>query len=268
MLEKIAAVKQREVKELHRRLNKDEIIPRKQGFAPISIFRENGPGIRIIAEVKKASPSKGVLCSSFNHCQLARIYETGGAAAISVITDVEFFQGSPAYLADVRNTTEMPLLRKDFIIDEIQLYETVSLGADMVLLIAAMHNYEVLLQLCEKSRRLGLHPLLEIHDRSELEMARDLPVGMVGVNNRNLQDFSVDLKNSLEMAEYLPPDCIKVSESGIHLPEHLALLEKAGFDAVLVGESLVKSDNAAAKLKQFVDYRVTCAHSHMRGVEG
>lgn len=234
-------------------------MPRRESFDPKSIFSANNPGIKIIAEVKKASPSKGLLCSSFDHCQLARSYAAGGAAAVSVITDVEFFQGSPSYLMDIRNTTEIPLLRKDFILDEIQLYETVCMGADMVLLIAALHEYDALLQLTEKCKNLGLQALLEVHDNSELDMVRDLPVGMVGVNNRNLKSFRVDINTSLNLAQNLPSDCIKVSESGIHQPEHLILLEEAGFNAVLVGESLVKSDNPGAKLAELLNYQTISA---------
>ncbi|KUG03019.1 indole-3-glycerol phosphate synthase [hydrocarbon metagenome] len=253
MLNRIATAKQLEVLRLKSAVDKDTLMIKSKKFDLFSVFK-NDSRLEIIAELKKASPIKGVICRSFDHLEIARKYEQNGAAAVSVISDSKFFDGKTDYLREVREEIEIPILRKDFIIDQIQLYETLSLGADMVLLIAALHDYQDLLYLCEKSLEIGLEPLVEIHDAGEARVALDLPVHMIGVNNRNLQDFTVDIKRSIELVNLIPDSFIKVSESGIRTSEDLALLETHGFDAVLIGEALVSDPCPGHKLKELLQY--------------
>lgn len=177
-------VKQQEVQELKNRIIIDDIIPGRQPLNVEKTFR-NFNSIAVIAEVKKASPVKGILAHELDVLHLADCYRQNGATAISYITDSKFFRGQKELLPRVKESSGLPILRKDFIIDELQLYETVLLQADIVLLIAALHDYPRLLALMEKSRELGIEVLLEVHDREELHKAIDLPVKMLGVNNRN-----------------------------------------------------------------------------------
>lgn len=255
MLKRIVEAKIAEVKDLRTSLVLDQIKPRIKNGDPLAVFKQERPHVKVIAEIKKASPSKGLLCEDFKPRELAAQYARNGAAAISVITDQQFFQGSGEYLTVVKEEVELPVLRKDFVIDEIQLYETLRLGADLVLVIAALHDYRSLLTLSEKSQQLGLEVLLEVHDGEELETALDLPVSMIGINNRNLQDFTVDIKTSLKLAEIIPDSFIKISESGIKSARDMALLEAYGFDAALVGESLVSSPEPGEKLRELAFYR-------------
>ncbi len=253
MLERIAAQKRLEVDQLKASLNLTGLLPPKESINPRSILTHSRR-VSVIAEIKKASPVKGVLCADFDPVGLAAAYADNGAAVLSVITDNKFFQGSPALIQDIRPQAELPVLRKDFIIDELQLYETVLLGADMVLLIAALHDYSALLRLSLKCKELGIEPLLEVHDREELKKVLDLPVQIIGVNNRNLKDFTVDITTSLELADYIPDSLIKVSESGINKPADMQRLAAWGFNAALIGEALVSSPNPGAKLKELVNY--------------
>jgi indole-3-glycerol phosphate synthase len=250
MLERIIRVKQQEVQELKNRLTVDGIIPCRHPLDVEKIFKNDCKSMAVIAEIKKASPVKGVLADELDILQLAGCYRENGATAISYITDSHFFQGHPELLSQVKEISELPILRKDFIIDEIQLYETVLLQADMVLLIAALNDYPRLLALSEKSRELGIEVLLEVHDREELQKAKDLPIKMLGVNNRNLKDFSVDIHRSLELAGHIPPSFIKVSESGIKTRGDILLLKEHGYNAVLIGEALVTAPDPGEKLRE------------------
>ena len=252
MLEQIIRVKQQEVQELKNRLNVDDITPCPYPLDVEKVFRRDFKNMAIIAEVKKASPVKGILVDELDVLQLAHRYRENGATAISYITDSQFFHGQKECLPRVKEISGLPVLRKDFIIDEIQLYETVLLQADMVLLIAALHDYSELLSLSEKSRELGIEVLLEVHDREELQKAKDLPVKMLGVNNRNLKDFKVDIGQSLELAEHIPPSFIKVSESGIKTREDIKLLKGYGYNVVLVGEALITAPDPGEKLRELL----------------
>ena len=251
MLDSIVAQKHKEIATLK---DKYTAMPFKgsSSFNPLILKEEP---VSIIAEVKKASPSRGVLCDDFNPVNLATSYEQNGAALVSVITDEKFFNGSPQTLVEVKAVVSLPVLRKDFILHTSQLYQTNELGADAVLLIAALHNYDSLLQLVETCNLLGLHPLLEIHDKNELALIRDLPIQMVGINNRNLKDFAVDLRTSLKLVEYLSDNYVKISESGISNAEQVNLLSRAGFDALLIGEGLVTSANPGNKLRELLKSR-------------
>ena len=255
MLEQIVRVKQQEVQELKNRLIVDDITPCPYPLDVEKVFRNDYNNMAIIAEIKKASPVKGMLADELDVLQLSSCYRKNGATAISYITDSQFFQGQKECLPRVKEISGLPVLRKEFIIDEIQLYETVLLRADMVLLIAVMHDYPKLLALSEKSRELGLQVLLEVHDREELQKAKDLPIKIMGVNNRNLKDFSVDIHRSLELAEHIPLSFIKVSESGIKTREDILLLKEHGYNAVLVGEALVTAPDPGEKLQELLGHR-------------
>lgn len=254
MLKNILAHKYEEVRQLREKLDPGQTAPR-QPHPDLPEALRRGERLKIIAEVKKASPSRGLLCEDFDPLRLARLYQQNGAAAISVLSDVRFFQGSPRHVQAVKEAVTVPVLRKDFIVDEIQLYETLNLGADLVLLIAGVLDYSQLLALTEKARELGLELLLETHSLQEVKMAGDLPVKLVGINNRNLSSFSVNLGTSLDLAGHLPAGVVKVSESGIKSPRDLKLLEEHGFDAVLLGESLVTAESPGLKLRELLSYQ-------------
>ncbi len=254
MLEQIVAQKKIEVNTLRASLNVDNLVSKINKIDPKAVFASNIRRVAVIAEIKKASPVKGVLCEEFDPFGLARTYTENGAAVLSVITDCKFFQGSPAFIQQIRPYVELPILRKDFIIDELQIYETLMLGANMVLLIAVLHDYYELLNLTEKCQELGLEPLVEVHNRQELKKVLDLPIQIIGVNNRNLTDFTVDIKTSLELGEYIPESFIKVSESGIKSSVDMQTLEVHGFKAALIGEALVSSADPGGKLRELVNY--------------
>ncbi|QGU00092.1 Indole-3-glycerol phosphate synthase [Candidatus Syntrophocurvum alkaliphilum] len=255
MLDSIINIKREEIKLLKKELKIEKYFPGLDNRKFLdSLKRENGV-ISVIAEVKKASPVKGVLCNQFDPVELADIYEKNGATAISVITDNKYFLGEKEYLSLVKKTVDVPILRKDFIIDELQLYETAVLGADAVLLISRILDYNVLLNLVEKCFKLGVEPFVEVHDRADINKCLDTPVKVIGINNRNLKDFTVSIDSTLELIEYIPNSIVKVSESGIKSQRDLVLLEKAGVNAVLVGESIVVADNIPAKVKELAYYR-------------
>lgn len=253
MLERIARAKRREVELLKQSFEGDLSILTRHQVEPRPLLKAE-KRLQVIAEVKKASPVKGVLGTFSEPGQLAGLYEEAGAAAVSVITDREFFHGSKDYIKAVLDATSLPVLRKDFILDEIQLLETCRLGAQMVLLIAALHSYDSLLALCEKAQALGLEPLLEIHDGNELDLIKDLPVRLVGVNNRNLKTFEVNLDTSLRLVEQMDDALFKISESGIKTRQDMAALEAGGFQAVLIGEALVTAPHPGDKLKELLTY--------------
>ena len=203
----------------------------------------------IIAEIKKASPSKGVLSADFDPARMARSYARGGAAAMSVLTDVTFFQGSLADLDLARSAAPMPVLRKDFTVAASQVLEAAAYGADAILLIAAILSEREIREYREAAARYRLSALVEVHNRSELERALGAGADIVGVNNRDLTTFDVTLETSLRLAEHIPDSVVRVSESGIHGPGDVARLRDAGFHAFLVGEHLMRSGDPEAALK-------------------
>lgn len=196
----------------------------------------------IIAELKRKSPSKGWLHKNLNFEATAKAYEKAGAAALSVLTDEDFFGGQLAYLQQVKAEVKVPLLRKDFIIDEYQLYQAKAFGADIVLLIAAALSVEVTKNLSIKAKQLGLEILLEVHNEKELTHINEY-VDFVGVNNRNLSTFEVSIETSLKLANKIPKDFIRVSESGITKGEEIKQLKDAGYELFLIGEHFMKSEN-------------------------
>lgn len=204
----------------------------------------------IIAEVKKASPSKGVLRPDFDPARIARAYARGGAAALSVLTDQSFFQGSLADLEKARDAVSLPVLRKDFTIAETQILEAAAHGADAILLIAAILTERELRDFRESAARLSMAALVEVHNLRELEAAIASGAEIVGVNNRDLTTFEVTLETSLRLAERMPAGILRVSESGIHTARDIATLRDAGYTAFLVGERLMKSDDPEAALAE------------------
>lgn len=203
----------------------------------------------VIAEIKKASPSKGLLCHHFDPLATAKAYAAGGAAALSVLTDREFFQGNLADLETARGAVDIPVLRKDFTIDEVHVIEAAAHGADAILLIAAVLDEAAMRRFRELAARFGMAALVEVHDVSDLDAALGSGAEIVGVNNRDLRTFEVRLETSLRLVEKIPASVIKVAESGIHNAEDVRRLRGAGFDAFLVGEHLMKSEDPAAALR-------------------
>lgn len=210
------------------------------------------PGLSVIAELKQASPSKGLIAPDFERIFLdkARQYEEGGAAAISCLTEPKFFLGSDEYLRKVRAAVALPILRKDFTIDEYQIYEAKCLGADAVLLICSLLSEAQLAEYLCQAHEIGLSALVEAHDADEVGAAIAAGAGIIGVNNRNLKDFSVNPLNSLRLREQIPADKIFVAESGIAKASDCAGLKAAGVQAVLVGEALMRSADPAAMLRE------------------
>ena len=205
--------------------------------------------INIISELKKASPSRGVIREEYAPAALAASLEEAGAAALSVLTEEDFFSGSLSDLKEASRVTKIPILRKDFIVDPWQVWETRAAGADSFLLIAAVLNDADLRDLLELGRTLKMEPLVEVHSREELDRVLDAGARIIGVNNRDLRDFQVHLETSLSLAEAIPEECIAVSESGLRTYGDLARLQRAGFNAFLIGEHVMQSADPAAALR-------------------
>ena len=205
--------------------------------------------IAFICEVKKASPSKGVISHDFPYMQIAKDYVAGGAAAISVLTEPEFFLGGDEYLRDISNAVTIPTLRKDFIIDAYQIYEAKVLGASAILLIAEILEEENIREYINIAHKLGLSALVESHSLSQMEKAIAAGARVIGVNNRNLETFEVDMNTSINLRKKAPPELIFVSESGISNPEDIAILRDNNVNAVLIGEILMRSANRVETLK-------------------
>ena len=212
---------------------------------------QGGPAI--IAELKKASPSKGLIRAAFRPAELARELEQAGAAALSVLTDEEFFQGSLEDLQQASSATALPCLRKDFIVDELQILEARAYRADAILLIAAALKQQELAAFARSARAHGLDVLCEVHDEEELQRALDAGCDLIGVNSRDLRTFKVDLATAFRLAEKVPAGCVRVAESGIHSGADLARLRAAGYDAFLIGESLMRAEQPGALVQQFME---------------
>jgi indole-3-glycerol phosphate synthase len=252
ILDKIAVQKTEEVAKAKR-------ITPLQAFweiAPLPVrdfaqsLRANKPAI--IAEIKKASPSKGIIREDFDVAEIAAVYEENGAACLSVLTDVHFFQGDAKYLAIAKNNSSLPVLRKDFIIDEYQLHESRALGADCILLIAAMLDDHQLHDYCQLAHELKMAVLVESHTLKELERALTLPTPLMGINNRSLHTFITDLHCSLELNKQIPPDRITISESGINTPQDIELLQAHGINSFLIGECLMRAENIGLMLQSLI----------------
>jgi indole-3-glycerol phosphate synthase len=206
--------------------------------------------ISFICECKKASPSKGVIAEEFPYLQIARDYEKAGADAISVLTEPKWFLGKDEYLTEIKSEVNIPLLRKDFVVDEYMIYEARTLGAGAVLLICSILSKNQLKEYKDIAESLGLSALVETHNEDEIEMALDCGAAIIGVNNRNLKDFTVDMDNARRLRKLIPAECIYVSESGIKTREDVKLMEDIGADAVLVGETLMRAADKKAMLEE------------------
>ena len=202
----------------------------------------------VIAEVKKASPSKGVIRRDFDPAAIARSYAANGAACLSVLTDEKYFQGADQYLESARAAVDIPALRKDFVIDEYQLHEARALGADCVLLIVSALDIMQLTVLHQSAQNLGLDVLLEVHDRTELEAALSLGPSLIGINNRNLKTFETTLETTFSLLEHIPDDVLVVTESGIHDRDDVARMLEHNVRAFLVGEAFMRADDPGAEL--------------------
>ncbi|RZA22011.1 MAG: indole-3-glycerol phosphate synthase TrpC [Lysobacteraceae bacterium] len=256
VLKRILARKQEEVAERRTRVPLAELQARIAGAAPVRGFAEavatrvaRGEAA-VIAEVKKASPSKGVIRADFDPAAIARSYEAGGAACLSVLTDIDFFQGADEYLVAARNACALPVLRKDFVVDAYQLHEARALGADCVLLIAAALDDGQLAEFAFTADQLGLDVLVEVHDLDELERALPVPARLLGINNRNLRSFEVSLHNTLDLKAAVPADRVLVTESGILARGDVALMREAGVHAFLVGEAFMRQPDPGIALRE------------------
>lgn len=258
VLSEILQVKAGEVAARSARLPLRELSSRVSDLPPCRNFHEalrariDAGGAAVIAEIKRASPSAGVICEDFEPATIARQYKNGGAACLSVLTDREFFQGSESDLRQARAACELPVLRKDFILDAWQVYETRAIGADALLLIVAALGDAALAELSALGFELGLSVLVEVHNREELERALVIPGHLLGVNNRDLHRFETRLETSLELAPDVSDHRLVVAESGIHTPADIRRLQAGGINAFLVGESLMRAPDPGAALQELV----------------
>jgi len=252
ILDKIIAVKKEEVAHLKRIMPLSELKAAIRDLSSPRDFRGaiSGKTCAIIAEVKRRSPSRGILREDFDPVKIASLYEGNGAAAISVLTDRDFFGGDIAYLADIKKTVSLPLLRKDFIIDPYQIYETRRLNGDALLLIAGILEEEQLTEYIRLTESLGLSALVEVHSRGEVDKALIAGATLIGINNRDLKTFSTDLNTSFTIAQHISADRVIISESGINTRDDIEMLMKAGIHAFLIGESLMCSQNIGLTLKE------------------
>ena len=242
-----AASEQRPLSTIHADI---EALPPAQGFYRAMAARVENGDAAIIAEVKKASPSKGVLRESFDPVAIATSYQAAGAACLSVLTDVDFFQGSLDYLTQVRDAVSIPLLRKDFMVDPYQVYEARLAGADAILLIVAALGDPLMHELAGTADNLGMDVLVEVHDDDELERALRLETPLIGINNRTLRTFDTSLETTLDMLDKIPSDRIVVTESGIHTADDVKRMRDADVHAFLVGEAFMRADNPGQALQE------------------
>lgn len=223
-------------------------LPINQDFPFEQALRKEG--LSYICECKKASPSKGLIDEDFNYLQIAKEYEKVGARAISVLTEPEFFLGSDQYLQEIAQEVKIPCLRKDFVVDEYMIYQAKLLGAQAILLIVSLLDTQTLKQYLDLATSLGLSCLVEAHDEAEIKQAIEVGTKIIGVNNRNLRNFQVNVENTLNLRQAIPKDILMVAESGIQNRSDIALLEKAQIDAVLIGETLMKASDRQAKIRE------------------
>lgn len=253
ILQEIIAKKRIRLEEHKRKISIDQMQREiAQGTYQTAAFREalNAPGISVIAEIKKASPSKGIICRDFSPSRIAAQYEISGASALSVLTEEDFFLGSGKYLQSVKSFVKIPVLRKDFIIDPWQIYEAKVLGADALLLIARLLDEKTLRNYRELAITMGMDSLVEAHNEEEIQKAVNSGAGIIGINNRDLNTFQVELKNTEKLIKFIPPDITVVSESGIKTRSDMLFLEDIGVDAVLIGETLMKADSVRQKMSE------------------
>ncbi len=256
ILKRIVARKLEEIQERAERRTLSELMEALNGLSACRGFvsaldaRIAAGQAGVIAEIKKASPSKGVLREKFEPAEIARSYAAHGAACLSVLTDIDFFQGADSYLTAARAACDLPVIRKDFIVDAYQVYEARLIGADCILLIAACLDDARMRELSDLARRLGMDVLIEVHDAQELERALRVPNRLVGINNRNLRTFEVSLQTTLDLCERIPDDRLVVTESGILAPADVQLMREHGVHAFLVGEAFMRAADPGRRLAE------------------
>lgn len=255
ILQKILNRKAEEIAERSARISMHELsarvaeMPKPRGFVAAIEHKLARGESAIIAEIKKVSPSKGLLRADFRPAEIARSYAQAGAACLSVLTDADFFQGSEDYLKQARAACELPVLRKDFIIDPYQIYEARAMGADCILLIVAALDDAALRELSQLAASLNMDVLVEVHDAVELQRALALPLRLIGINNRNLRSFEVSLQTTIDLLERIPEDRIVVTESGIHAAADVALMRLHKVNTFLVGEAFMRAPDPGVALK-------------------
>ncbi|PCH83252.1 MAG: indole-3-glycerol-phosphate synthase [Piscirickettsiaceae bacterium] len=258
VLKKILARKQEEITERSAQVSIDQLKRQIETASPVrgfvrAIQQKLATGqSAVIAEVKKASPSKGLLREHFVPAEIAKSYQAGGAACLSVLTDKDFFQGSEAYLKQARAACELPVIRKDFIVDPYQVYEARAMGADCILLIVAALDDEPLRQLHDLANELGMDVLVEVHNADELQRALKLDLLLVGINNRNLRTFETSLQTTLDLLSAIPDNVVVVSESGLHKTADIALLREHQVNTFLIGEAFMREVDPGEALRKLV----------------
>ncbi len=253
ILDKLAQRAFERVKAAKEAVSADEIISRSKALPVGNFAFENAlkkQGISFICECKKASPSKGVIAESFPYLEIAKEYEAAGADCISVLTEPKWFLGNNEYLCEIAGTVSLPCIRKDFTVDEYMIYEAKLLGAQAVLLICSILTPEKIREYIKICDTLGISALIEAHDEKEVKSAVNSGARIIGVNNRNLKDFSVNTDNSRRLRELVPDNVVFVSESGVQTAEDVKKLREIGADAVLIGETLMRAENKRAKLDE------------------
>lgn len=256
VLDKIMAHKSEEVAAQKRRVSLADVramsgdVPPCRGFFEALHSQMHSGRSAVIAEIKKASPSKGLIRSDFVPAQIAESYQEHGAACLSVLTDAEFFQGSAEYFAQARAASTIPMLRKDFMLDDYQVYEARAMQADCILLIAAALEDGLMQDLAGRAQELSMDVLIEVHNAEELDRGLKLQMPMIGINNRNLRDFSTSLNTTIDLLESIPAEVLVITESGIHRNEDVALMREHGVNSFLVGEAFMRADSPGEKLAE------------------
>ncbi len=257
ILSRIIEEKRKVVEEAKRLKPQEELLKEIKNLSVKSSFKKNisrPHHINLIAEIKKASPSKGILRGDFNPVKIAITYQANGASAISILTDERFFEGALEHLVKARGNVSVPILRKDFVIDEYQIYETVAAGADAILLICEILSIAELTRFHNTATELGLDCLVEVHNEEDIEKALAIDAAIVGINNRDLHTFKVDLGVTQRLIRMIPQNKTIVSESGIKRYEDVMFLKSLGVNAVLIGESFMEADDIAAKMREIMRY--------------
>jgi indole-3-glycerol phosphate synthase len=257
ILSRIIEEKKRNIEEAKKTKPLDDLIREAKNIYVKSSFKKSisrPHHMNLIAEIKKASPSRGILRGDFNPSKIAATYQANGASAISVLTDERFFEGRLEYIKKVKESVSLPVLRKDFIIDEYQVYESVAAGADAILLIADLLAVNELKTFYDLAASLGLDVLMETHNEEDIEKVLTTDAAIIGINNRDLHSFKVDLGTTQKLVRLLPPNKIKVSESGIRSYEEVMFLKSLGVNAVLIGEAFMEADDIASKMREIMRY--------------
>jgi len=258
ILNEIAAYKREWVKSCKAKVSEQALLSQAKEIQPLDyagalIQRISNKKNAVIAEVKKASPSKGIIREDFHPVNIAKAYEQGGATCLSVLTDVKYFQGSDAFVSDIRANVNIPILRKDFMLDPYQIIEARAMGASCILLIMAMIEDDLAQELCAAAKEMGLSVLPEVHDARELERAMDLDTPLLGVNNRNLHTFDITLQTTIDLLAEIPTERTTITESGIFTHADIKMMNKHDVYGFLVGESLMRQDDPGAALETLLD---------------